>query len=208
METELIDNLKALGAPDDIIDRGVIVYELRWPGTNEVYVGSTAKTLEERFRKHQINPYKCYAHLGIERATPHTICHYLPMDRHDREPERQYKDVQRARGYVVLDDGDRHAAPLWCTDQAKQKISEAKRGKKRSDETKKKHRKTRGQHFRVIWPDGRMKEYWSTPHAAEDPDIGVSCKTVDRYLKGISTPATGQRWKKTAHLKGCRFEYV
>jgi len=205
-KTELIEHLKALGAPDHIIDRGVLVYELRWPGTNEVYVGSTAHTLEERLRGHQNDPRKCYSHLGIDNAMPHTICHYLPRGRHDREPERQYKDVQRIRGYAVLDDGDNHNAALWHTDEVKQKIGDAHRGMKRTEATR---RKLSGPNnsqytpFTVTWSDGKV-DRWHTLHEAAT-HYGISSKTVSRYLKGTYIPGLS---KGSVHLKGCRFEYV
>ena len=210
MQTELIDKLKALGAPDHIIDQGVLVYELHWPGTNEVYVGSTAHTLEERLSRHQNDPRKCYAHLGIENAVSQVICHYLPHHRFDREPERQYKDVQRARGYAVLDDGDRHTAALWRADEVKQKISKAKRGKQHTEKTKRKMSASRTgaknwryAPFTVTWPDGRIDHWDTTTEAATAYGIGIV--TVWKYLKGTNTPGGN---KRTVHLKGCRFEYV
>lgn len=77
-------------------------------------------------------------------------------------------------------------------------------GKKMSEEAKLKQRKAKGTPFRVIWPDGRTKEYFSTIHASEDPELNVGSRTIYGWLKGYNEPGGG---KRSAHLKGCKFEY-
>lgn len=78
-------------------------------------------------------------------------------------------------------------------------------GKAMSAEAKRKQRKAKGQPFTVTWPDGRVKHYYSTVHASEDEEIGIGSRSVYGYLKGTQTPGNT---KRSAHLKGCKFEYL
>lgn len=191
------------------------VYELVWPNTNEIYIGSTSRTPEERFKGHKKQPHKCYEHLGIENARIGRCFSYVPKHNRDRDAEAQHKKEMQARGYTVLDDGDKHCTPLQQSEEAKRKLSKSHLGKKLSKDHKwhiseavnrperiRRQREARGHHFTCTWPDGRVKHYLSAPQA--EADLGVSRVTITRYLKGLRTP--GSR-KESAHLCGCIFEY-
>jgi group I intron endonuclease len=91
------------------------------------------------------------------------------------------------------------------SDDAKKKISDAQIGRPKSESTKLQFRQALGHHFRVSWPDGRVKEYYSTTHASEDPDVNISHRMINGYLRGTHVPG---KTKRTAHLKGCTFTYT
>jgi len=218
---------------NDLTPEVAWVYELQWPNTNEIYIGSTSHHPEQRFKGHKGKPHKCYAHLGIENAKLAFCYPYTPRHNLDREEEKRWKEVSRNYGYTVLDDGDPHCTPLrmseevkrkrskaikrlWTDPDHKRKMSEAQLGKKFSEDHKRnlseamnrpetilKQRLTQGQPFTCIWPDGRIKHYLSLNDGAAD--LGVGHMTIRRYLKGTSTPGGN---KRTAHLKGCIFQYV
>jgi len=71
------------------------------------------------------------------------------------------------------------------------------------EKVSKKISRANGQPFICRWPDGRITRYLSTPEAAAD--LGVGRVTIQNYLKGIYAPG---KYKRTAHLKGCVFEYI
>jgi len=208
---------------EDLTPDIAYVYELVWPGTDEIYIGSTSRTLEQRFKDHKRCPHKCYEHLGIENAKLGFCFDYVPKHNLDRSAEERWKRLSVAFGYKVLDDGDQHCTPLRMSEEAKCNMSEAQKiamsrpeARRKNSEAQKiaqnrpdiKHKKrlAQGHHFTVTWPDGHVKRYLSTPEAASD--LGVGKTTIHKYLKGERTPGTGQRWKQTAHLKGCIFAYL
>ena len=172
----------------------VTVYKLRWPGTNEVYVGSTVQELSTRLRLHRHKPCSCYSHLDINQATIVPVHTYRTSDRCNRQPEAAHKALLRKQNCKVLvDPNDHHRTPLWHTDNTKVKMSAAKKGAKNY----------RYAPFQVIFPDGRI-DGWETTYEAGDA-YGVSYRSICRYLTGESTP--GNRMC-SAHLQDTIWQYL
>jgi hypothetical protein len=201
---------------NDLTPEVAWVYELRWEGTNEIYIGSTSQHPENRFKGHKAKPYKCYEHLGIENAKLAWCYPYEPKDNYDRDEEILWKAVSRRHGYIVLDDGDKHNKALRLSEDDKRKLSEAGKIAMNRPEVKRKlieahkrpetilkRRQAQGKPFTVTWPNGLVKNYLSSYEAAAD--LGVTHKTIQGYLKGEYTPGGS---KKTARLRGCVFEYI
>ena len=193
----------------------VTVYELRWPGTTEVYVGSTVKKLLQRLTQHRCRPCACYAHLDINQAQIVPVLTYTTSDRFNRRPEAAHKALLRSKNIPVLaDPNDQHHTPLWLTTKHKDRISEAQKGKKNSKESKVKQSASRkGKYkgaqnwryapFTVTFLDGTV-HHWDTQEEAA-PHYGVSAKSISRYLRGESTPGGN---KRSAHLLGTIWQYV
>jgi len=201
---------------NDLTPEVAWVYELQWPGTNEIYIGSTSQHPEKRFKDHHGRPRKCYEHLGIENAKLGFCYPYTPKHNWDRDEEIRWKKISRNYGYTVLDGGDRHGAPLRMSDESKCKVSASNKRRWSDPEERRKlseamnrpeyirkQRQANGKPFTVTWPDGCIKQYLGTCEAAAD--LGVGRMTVRRYLKGMRIPGGN---KRTAHLKGCIFQYV
>ena len=193
------------------------IYELRWAGTNEIYIGSTSSTPEERLKQHQHQPRSCYAHLGIENAELGFCFDYKPAHNTDRSAEARWKRLSAAFGYKILDNGDCYGAPLKHSKASKAKISEAKKGEKHhmygkqhSNETKAKigsaqkgAKNYRYAPFTVTFPDGTVDRWETTSEAAAAYGVGVM--TIWRYLNGVSIPGGA---KRTAHLKDTIWSYL
>ena len=172
----------------------VVVYELRWEGTDEVYVGSTVLKLSERLRGHRCRPCACYAHLDINQAQIVPVLTYRTSDRLNRRPEAAHKVLLRSKNIPVLaDPNDNHRSPLWFSVEHKAKVSAAQKGAKN-------HRYAP---FTVTWPDGRV-DRWEILHEASAA-YGIGVVTIWRYLTGMGTPGGN---KRTAHLKGTIWQYV
>ena len=164
----------------------VIVYELHFPGTNEVYVGSTVKKLSKRLADHRSGPLPCYQHLDVTKAQIVPVHTYTTSARCNRQPEAAHKALLRKQNRKVLvDPNDHHRTPLWHTDNTKAKLSAAKKGAKHY----------RYAPFTVSFPDGTI-DRWDTTHEAGNA-YGVSYRSIWNYLHGKSVPGGN---KRTAHL--------
>ncbi len=189
----------------------VTVYELRWPGTDEVYVGSTTLKLSKRLRDHRCRPRACCAHLDMTKAQIVAVCTYTTSDRFNRQPEADHKALLRkANRRLLVDDNDNHNQPLWHTAQTKAKMSAAQTGKTHTEDHRAKisEAQTGAKNhqyapFTVTWPDGRVDQWETTYEAAAH--YCVSYRTVWNYLNSKSAPGNHER---TAHLKGTIWHYV
>jgi hypothetical protein len=176
----------------------VTVYELRWEGTTEVYVGSTVLKLSRRLIHHRSKPCACYAHLDINKAQIVPVLTYTTSDRCNRRPEAAHKALLRSKNIPVLaDPNDSHNTPLWHTAKAKVKIGSACKGKNKGDEN------YRYAPFTVTWPAGTV-DRWDTQEEAA-PHYGVSQTSISHYLRGTRTPGNH---KRSAHLLGTIWQYV
>ena len=175
----------------------VTVYELRWPGTTEVYVGSTVK-LSDRLRLHRHQPCACYQHLDINQAEIVPALTYRTSDRFNRRPEAAHKVQLRKQNIKVLSDpNDNHNTPLWHSAKTKARMSASLQGKYKGA----KH--PRYAPFTVTFPDGTV-HHWDTTYEAA-PHYSVSRMAIHNYLHGKTTP--GKR-KESAHLLDTIWAYV
>ena len=200
----------------------VTVYELRWPGTTEVYVGSTVRKLSDRLAHHRCRPRPCYQHFDINQAQIVPVLTYTTSDRNNRRPEAAHKAQLRKQNILVLSDpNDNHHSPLWLSAKTKAKMSASLKGKYKGaksywygkqfdDEHKAKlsaaHKGAKNHQyapFQVTWPYGTVHRFETTDEAAAVYD--VSGKSIWNYLNGKSAPGRDHR---TAHLKGTVWAYV
>ena len=189
----------------------VTVYELRWEGTDEVYVGSTVLKLSDRLAQHRCAPRACYAHLDINKATIVPVLTYRTSDRFNRKPEAAHKARLISKNIPLLvDPNDNHNQALWHSDKTKACMSTAQKGKQFNKEHKRKiseGQKGAKNHqyapFTVTWPDGRV-DRWDTTHEAAAA-YGVSYRSIWNYLNNKTTPGNH---KSSAHLKGTIWQYV
>ena len=190
----------------------VVVYELHWPGTTEVYVGSTVQELLGRLACHRRNPCACYSHLDINQADIVPVLTYRTSDRFNRRPEAAHKaQLIKQNCKLLVDPLDNHNQALWLTDEHKAKLSTATKGKKLSEKHRAKVLATRCrgakhhmyQPFQVTFSDGTVHRWETTIEASLA--YGISKSAVLRYLNGKRTP--GNR-KSSVHLKGTIWQYL
>ena len=172
----------------------VVVYEIHFPGTDEVYVGSTVQELSKRLTDHRCKPCVCYAHLNINQAEIVSVLKYTTSDRFNRRPEAAHKALLRSKNITVLvNPNDQHHTPLWYSEAAKAKIGASHKGNKNYQYAP----------FTVTFPDGTIDRWETTGEAAAA--YGVSHMSVWNYLRGKSTPGGN---KHTSHLKDTVWQYV
>jgi len=176
----------------------VTVYELRWPNTDAVYVGSTVSKLSRRLSDHRCSPRPCYAHLDANAAQIVPVRTYVTSDKFDRQPEAAHKAQLRKQNVRLLQDAhDNHNQPLWLSEKTKAHMSKTRKGKQTGSDN------PRYAPFSVTWLDGRVDRWETTREAAAA--YGIANASVWKYLNGKSTPGGD---KRSAHLLGTVWQYL